>query len=120
MFDINPYYKGFTGNITKISNTKYETSGKVDIIDHNVKVSELPIMMWTDKYKEFCEGMLENKKIKKIDKDLENNGSVIAHKLCGAGNGGGFLTFSKKNTLTIPYSAIRIHAVPDGVKGESI
>lgn len=64
LFDINPYYKGFTGNITKISNTKYETSGKVDIIDHNVKVSELPIMMWTDKYKEFCEGMLENKKIK--------------------------------------------------------
>ena len=62
----------------------------------------------------------ENKKIKKIDKDLENNGSVIAHKLCGAGNGGFFLTFSKKNTLTIPYSSIKIYAVPDGVKGESI
>ena len=74
---------------------------------------------WTQK-KKTSDSITENKKIKAIDKELENNGSVIAHKLCGAGNGGFFLTFSKKNTLTIPYSAIRIHAVPDGVKGESI
>ena len=74
---------------------------------------------WTQK-KKTSDSITENKKIKSIDKELENNGSVIAHKLCGAGNGGFFLTFSKKNALTIPYNSVRIYAVPDGVKGESI
>ena len=74
---------------------------------------------WTQK-KKTSDSITENKKIKAIDKELENNGSVIAHKLCGAGNGGFFLTFSKKNALTIPYNSVRIYAVPDGVKGESI
>ena len=64
MKDIMPYYKGFTGNIVKVSNNKYETIGKVEIDGNNVKVTELPIMMWIDKYKEFCEGLLEKKKIK--------------------------------------------------------
>ncbi len=74
---------------------------------------------WNQK-KKTSDSITENKKIKAIDKELENNGSVIAHKLCGAGNGGFFLTFSKKNALTIPYNSVRIYAVPDGVKGESI
>ena len=62
--DITPYYKGFTGNITKVNENKFETVGKINIDGNNVKVTELPVMMWTDKYKEFCEGLLENKKIK--------------------------------------------------------
>ena len=34
-----------------------------------------------------------------MDEELIENKSVIAHKLCGAGNGGFFLTFSKKGTV---------------------
>ena len=74
---------------------------------------------WKQK-KQTSDSIVENKKIKRIDEILENNNSVVTHKLCGAGNGGFFLTFSKKGTLTIPYSSVKIYAVPEGVKGESI
>mgnify|MGYP001421511211 CR=1 FL=1 len=74
---------------------------------------------WEEK-KKTSDSIVENKKIKRIDEILENNDSVIAHKLCGAGNGGFFLTFSQKNSLTIPYNTVKIYSVPDGVKGESI
>ena len=46
--------------------------------------------------------------------------NVIAHKLCGAGNGGFFLTFSKKNSLTIPFDKVKINVISTGVAGESI
>ena len=62
----------------------------------------------------------ENKKIIEMDDVLENNESVIAHKLCGAGNGGFYLTFSEKNTLTIPYESVKINVETDGVYGKSI
>ena len=62
----------------------------------------------------------ENPKIEEIDNQLENNSSVLAHKLCGAGNGGFFLVFSDKDQLTIPYPNVKIRVVFDGVVGESI
>jgi len=57
--------------------------------------------------------------IKTIDQYLLNDPLVVAHKLCGAGNGGFFLTFSKKDSLTIPYSSVKINVSPDGVKGKN-
>ena len=62
----------------------------------------------------------ENDTIREIDTTLEKNESVCAHKLCGAGNGGFFLTFSEKDKLNIPYESVRIGVEPDGVYGESI
>ena len=46
------------------------------------------------------------------------NETVCAHKLCGAGNGGFFLTFSEKNTLKIPYECVKITVEPSGVTGK--
>ena len=62
----------------------------------------------------------ENETIREIDSVLEDNDTVCAHKLCGAGNGGFFLTFSEKNTLTIPYESVKIDVETDGVYGKSI
>ena len=131
-YDTHLVFTGVTRNSKKILKNITENLEKVkpvlDTVEHahNALVAkEYNTFLnylnesWVKK-KETSDSITENKKIKKIDKDLENNGSVIAHKLCGAGNGGFFLTFSKKNTLTIPYSSIKIYAVPDGVKGESI
>ena len=59
----------------------------------------------------------ENEQIRKIDKVLSESEEVIAHKLCGAGNGGFFLVFSKPNTLKIPYECIRIEVESNGVVG---
>jgi D-glycero-alpha-D-manno-heptose-7-phosphate kinase len=62
----------------------------------------------------------ENEQIRKIDKVLSKSEEVIAHKLCGAGNGGFFLVFSKPNTLKIPYECIRIEVESNGVVGRKL
>jgi len=62
----------------------------------------------------------ENEQIQKIDQVLSNSEEVIAHKLCGAGNGGFFLVFSKPNTLKIPYECIRVEVESNGVVGRKL
>jgi len=62
----------------------------------------------------------ENEQIQKIDQVLSDSEEVIAHKLCGAGNGGFFLVFSKLNTLKIPYECIKIEVEPNGVVGNKL
>lgn len=71
---------------------------------------------WTQK-KETSSTITENSMIKTIDQYLENDKNVLSHKLCGAGNGGFFLTFSEKDTLNIPYESVRIDVSTDGVVG---
>jgi galactokinase/mevalonate kinase-like predicted kinase len=74
---------------------------------------------WSQK-KKTSSTIVENETIREIDSVLEKNDTICAHKLCGAGNGGFFLTFSEKDTLTIPYDKVRISIVPNGVSGESL
>ena len=52
-----------------------------------------------------------------MDKELSQNNTVIAHKLCGAGNGGFFLVFSEKDKLKIHYNKVKIGVNTIGVKG---
>lgn len=59
----------------------------------------------------------ENQSIKDMDDILNENETVLAHKLCGAGNGGFFLVFSEKNNLKIPYQSVKISVTPNGVSG---
>lgn len=62
----------------------------------------------------------ENEQIQKIDQVLSESDNVLAHKLCGAGNGGFFLVFSKPDTLKIPYESIRIDVESNGVDGRKL
>ena len=55
-----------------------------------------------------------------MDKAIEENETVLAHRLCGAGNGGFFLCFSKSNTLKIPYQSVRIYIESNGVYGRVV
>jgi len=80
---------------------------------HNMNIS------WTQK-KNTSSLITENPKVKDIDDELSQDGNILAHKLCGAGNGGFFLTFSNKGTLTLPYDSVRIKVVSEGVLGESV
>ena len=45
---------------------------------------------------------------------------MIAHKLCGAGNGGFFLTFSRKGQLNIPFNCVKINVETNGVTGKEL
>ena len=131
-YDTHLVFTGVTRNSKKILKNITENLDKVTPVLKKVDVAYENLI--AKKYSNFLEDLKEgwkkkketsdsitsNKKIKEIDNELENNGTVIAHKLCGAGNGGFFLTFSEKNSLTIPYSSVKIYVVPEGVKGESI
>ena len=58
--EIEPYYEGFKGMITKIENQKYLIKGRCTIMDaKTVKITELPVGTWTDDYKEFLEKLIE-------------------------------------------------------------
>jgi DNA topoisomerase-2 len=58
-----PYYKGFTGKITKKTeknNTiKFITRGKYKVIDETVEITELPIGKWTHDFKEYIENIIK-------------------------------------------------------------
>jgi len=59
---IEPYYRNFKGTITKIAPTKYMFKGKYEVLStQKVRITELPIGMWTQDYKQFLEKMMEKK-----------------------------------------------------------
>lgn len=60
---IDPYYKNFKGKIKPVdeNKTKYMTYGKMKRLDENsIQITELPIGMWTDKFKEHCYSLIED------------------------------------------------------------
>jgi D-glycero-alpha-D-manno-heptose-7-phosphate kinase len=74
---------------------------------------------WIQK-KKTSSTITENISIQEMDSFLNENDSVIAHKLCGAGNGGFFLVFSEKGNLNISYESVKIDVTPNGVSGTKI
>jgi DNA topoisomerase-2 len=70
---MHPYYNGFTGDIiadqTKAGN--YTCTGKIQRIDETtLEITELPLKVWTQDYKEFLEKMLVGDKDKKVDSEI--------------------------------------------------
>ena len=61
--------------------------------------------------------MVKNSGIKELDLDLYERETVLAHKLCGAGNGGFFLVISEKDKLDIPHKSIKINVGTTGING---
>jgi DNA topoisomerase-2 len=71
--ELTPYYRGFLGEIKKVEDNKFVSYGVVEPIksdkrkkENKVAVVELPVGLWTDKFKEYCEELLEEKKIKAL------------------------------------------------------
>ena len=63
---IEPYYEDFKGDIIKVTDHRYLIKGKYEIIGVDmIRVTELPIGMWTNTYKEFLESLMDNKNKKK-------------------------------------------------------
>ena len=56
---IRPFYQGFKGTITELSDNKYLIKGIYEIMGANtIKVTELPIGFWTDDFKEHLEELI--------------------------------------------------------------
>jgi len=74
-----PYYEGFKGHISKISDDKFLIKGLYEkLAIDKVKVTELPVGYWTEDFKELLENLIEpgsdkeGKKISAIVKDYDD------------------------------------------------
>ena len=54
---LSPYYRGFNGKIEKINDRSYKTKGIYTIHSNRIVINELPVGIWTDRYKEFLESI---------------------------------------------------------------
>ena len=113
--------KNVTENLDKVKPLLVTCDKAYDVLiskDHE-KFLYLVGKSWSQK-KQTSSIIAECDTICEMDYVLENNETVCAHKLCGAGNGGFFLTFSEKNELNIPFECVKIEVEPNGVYGRII
>lgn len=82
------------------------------------KFIELVSLGWKIK-KKTSNKITSNKKIQELDKLLEQDDSILCHKLCGAGNGGFFLVITEPNTKSLKndFFCRRIEIDQTGVDG---
>ena len=113
--------KDVTENIDKSLPLLKTVDDAYDILRKKDYLSFLKLLNQSWEQKKATSSLItQNEKIQKIDKVLSDSEEIIAHKLCGAGNGGFFLVFSKPNTLKIPYESIKIDVESNGVSGIKI
>ena len=73
-----PYYEGFRGTVAKIDTHKYLVKGRYEVLsDDKVRITELPVGMWTDDFKEYLEKLTDTtdkngKKVNPIVKDYDD------------------------------------------------
>ena len=76
--EFTPYYNGFTGTITKISEGKYLIKGRYEKVGTDkIRITELPVGTWTDDFKEYLESLTEStdktgKKVTPVIKDYDD------------------------------------------------
>ena len=85
--ELEPYYRGFTGTISKMNPTRYFVKGKYcrhpkDKKDCKIVVTELPVGYWTDDFKQHLEHLMEPKTAsgkpnKVLIKDYDDNSTDI-------------------------------------------
>ena len=74
-----PYYEGFQGTIEKISESRFLIKGKYEkVASDKIRVTELPVGLWTETFKEHLEELIdpgvdkEGKKIIPVIKDYDD------------------------------------------------
>ena len=67
--EFTPWYRGFTGTIEPSGDNRFKTFGTCEKVKgkrNTSMVTELPIGMWTNKFKENCEEHIESKMLKSM------------------------------------------------------
>jgi DNA topoisomerase II len=58
--EMTPWYSGFTGKIVKVSEGKFESQGKVNIKSGKIQITEIPIGIGIEDYKNFLENLCDD------------------------------------------------------------
>ena len=62
------YYHGFKGTISKTEDGKYLIKGCCELAgDDKIRITELPIGVWTDDYKAHLEGLIKDRIVREIE-----------------------------------------------------
>jgi DNA topoisomerase-2 len=79
--NLKPWYRGFKGTVERLTSGKYRTIGcyTFDDAKRSLTITELPVGVWTDDYKEFIEEMLADKKDDTISDIRYGNSDVIVN-----------------------------------------
>jgi len=64
--EIEPWYRDFKGSIQKSGVDKFKTSGIINHEPNQSVITELPIGVWTNKFKDNCEDLIVDKRIKSM------------------------------------------------------
>ena len=77
--ELVPWYRGFKGEISTAGQKRFKTEGVLLRTKKNaVEVTELPIGLWTNKFKETCEDLVADKQLKSI-KNYSTTQEVLFH-----------------------------------------
>lgn len=68
--NIKPWYRGFTGTVEKIADTKFVTRGVYSQSRNKIKITELPIGLWNSKFQKMFE---ENKDVRVCNRSTPVN-----------------------------------------------
>ena len=123
-FDMHLYHTGIYRSSTKLL-SKVDTNKSIALLDcvedmesciqeQDVEKFIQTIKDGWDAKKESCPSVVDNNKVREIDKDLSSNSNVLAHRLCGAGNGGFYLVFTKKNEGNFKKNTIQVNIDNEG------
>jgi len=85
-----PYYKNFKGSIIELDDLTFISSGNIELLDNKNEliITELPVKLWTNDYKEFLEMLIYEDK-DKLFKSYSNMSSDVEVKFV--------LTFNPEN-----------------------
>jgi len=61
--ELKPWYKGFKGEIVKIDENKWLSIGVHSVNNNTITVTELPVGVWTEDYKQFLDKLEQEDKI---------------------------------------------------------
>jgi len=131
LFGLYDFYLLFTGISRNSKNILQDLSFNVNKIKDLLPIVETAeTAILNEEYSKFIELIneswkvkkttsnliLDNDKLKQLDDELINDPSILAHKLCGAGNGGFFLIVTEKNEI-MDKKYIKINVCQSGIIG---
>ena len=117
-----PYYTGFKGQITALSESKYLLKGVYQILsDKQVRITELPIGTWTDDYKKYIEDLIDAKPVEAKEADAGKTKAAKPKKAKVTNQVKDYIDMSTDTTvdLTLTFAPGVIAALKDEPAGES-